>query len=208
VATKLEVFFDVSSPWTYLGFEGIQPIAQALGVPVEWRPILVGGVFNTVNPSVYHSREHPVPPKQDYLRKDLGDWARAYGLRINHPPTVFPVNSVIAMRACIVAAREGKLVDLARAAFRRYWSEDEDISTEPVHRAVRWPSLGDRVRRRYRHAGRRAARHGVPGGPGGLGWPPARTSGHTPGRGLECLRCSRQSAARAALAPGGLARRS
>ncbi len=27
---------------------------------LEWRPILVGGIFNTVNPSVYESREHPV----------------------------------------------------------------------------------------------------------------------------------------------------
>ncbi len=26
-----------------------------------WRPILVGGIFNTVNPSVYAAREHPVP---------------------------------------------------------------------------------------------------------------------------------------------------
>ena len=57
----IEFFFDCSSPWTYLGFHNIQPLATELKVPIRWRPILVGGVFNSVNPSVYASRENPVP---------------------------------------------------------------------------------------------------------------------------------------------------
>jgi 2-hydroxychromene-2-carboxylate isomerase len=59
----IEFFFDCSSPWTYLAFHNIQPMAAELGVPIAWRPILVGGIFNTVNPSVYASRENPVPAK-------------------------------------------------------------------------------------------------------------------------------------------------
>ena len=72
----IEFFFDCSSPWTYLGFHNIQPLAAELKVPIRWRPILVGGVFNSVNPSVYASREKPVPAKRDYMLKDLQDWAR------------------------------------------------------------------------------------------------------------------------------------
>ena len=49
----IEFFFDCSSPWTYLAFHNIQPLAKELGVEISWRPILVGGIFNTVNPSVY-----------------------------------------------------------------------------------------------------------------------------------------------------------
>jgi 2-hydroxychromene-2-carboxylate isomerase len=96
----IEFFFDVSSPWTWLGFESIQPLAADLGVPIEWRPILVGGVFNAVNGSVYESRKNPVPAKARYMLKDLADWARLQGLTIKFPPSVFPVNSVKAMRAC------------------------------------------------------------------------------------------------------------
>ena len=59
----IEFFFDCSSPWTYLAFHNIQPMAAELGVAIAWRPILVGGIFNTVNPSVYASRENPVPAK-------------------------------------------------------------------------------------------------------------------------------------------------
>ena len=97
----IEFFFDCSSPWTYLGFHNIQPLAAEAKVPIRWRPILVGGVFNSVNPSVYASREKPVPAKRDYMLKDLQDWARSSRLKIVMPPTVFPVNSVKAMRGCL-----------------------------------------------------------------------------------------------------------
>ena len=59
----IEFFFDCSSPWTYLAFHNIQPLAKELGAEIIWRPILVGGIFNTVNPSVYAQRETPVPLK-------------------------------------------------------------------------------------------------------------------------------------------------
>ena len=128
----IEFFFDCSSPWTYLGFHNIQPLAREFGVEISWRPILVGGIFNSINPSVYASREHPVPAKLAYQKKDMADWARSAGLTIKMRPTVFPVNSVKAMRGCILLAPEGKLVAFALAAFEIYWGEDQDISQDAV----------------------------------------------------------------------------
>lgn len=128
----IEFFFDCSSPWTYLAFHNIQPMAAELGVAIAWRPILVGGVFNAVNPSVYAARDNPVPVKAAYMRKDLADWARLAGLKIVFPPRVFPVNSVKAMRGCMLLEADRKLVAFARAAFEAYWGEDEDISQDAV----------------------------------------------------------------------------
>jgi 2-hydroxychromene-2-carboxylate isomerase len=128
----IEFFFDCSSPWTYLAFHNIQPLAAEFGVPIVWRPILVGGIFNTINPTVYASREHPVPQKAAYMLKDIQDWARVAGLKIKMPPAVFPVNSVKAMRACIVLEPQGRLVDFARGMFEIYWGEDQDISQDTV----------------------------------------------------------------------------
>ncbi|HUN51168.1 MAG TPA: 2-hydroxychromene-2-carboxylate isomerase [Candidatus Sulfotelmatobacter sp.] len=128
----IEFFFDCSSPWTYLAFHNIQPLAAELKVAIAWRPILVGGIFNTINPSVYASREKPVPAKAAYMRKDLADWARIAGLRIKMPPTIFPVNSVKAMRGCILLEAEGKLVAFATAVFEAYWGDDQDISQDAV----------------------------------------------------------------------------
>ena len=132
----IEFFFDCSSPWTYLGFHNIQPLAAELQVPIQWRPILVGGVFNSVNPSVYASREQPVLPKRDYLLKDLQDWARASRLKIVMPPSVFPVNSVKAMRGCLWLEPQGRLVPFASAVFEAYWGRDEDIAQDAVLAAL------------------------------------------------------------------------
>ncbi|MBR0695197.1 2-hydroxychromene-2-carboxylate isomerase [Bradyrhizobium lablabi] len=127
----IEFFFDCSSPWTYLAFHNIQPLAKEFGAEIIWRPILVGGIFNTVNPSVYAQRETPVPLKARYMLKDLADWARAAGLAIKMPPTVFPVNSVKAMRGCILLGND-RMVPFVRAVFEAYWGEDRDISQDAV----------------------------------------------------------------------------
>jgi 2-hydroxychromene-2-carboxylate isomerase len=129
---ELECFFDCSSPWTYFAFESLLRMQDEIGVTIQWRPFLVGGVFNAVNQSVYNSRDAPVPAKSAYSKKDQQDWARYLGLPIHYRPSVFPVNSVKAMRACIVLEPEGKLVPFARAAFKAYWTDDKDISQVPV----------------------------------------------------------------------------
>ncbi len=131
----VEFFFDCSSPWTYLAFEGIQDIAENPAVEFVWKPFLVGGVFNTINPSVYENRERPVPVKARYYQKDLRDWAELAGLQIGNPP-VFPVNSVKVMRGAFVAIEENCLVPYAREAFRRYWGELRDISLDDEVTAI------------------------------------------------------------------------
>jgi 2-hydroxychromene-2-carboxylate isomerase len=134
--TRLEFFFDCSSPWTYIAFHNAQPMARDLGIQVEWRPFLVGGVFNTINPSVYEFRQKPVPAKDRYIGKDMQDWARAAGLTVRWRPSVFPVNSVKIMRGCLVAARSQRLVEFATAAFEAYWRDDLDLSQDATVREV------------------------------------------------------------------------
>ena len=132
MARQLEVYFDCSSPWTYLAFHAVQPLARETGAEIAWKPILVGGVFNAVNQTVYDSRANPNPRKQAYMLQDLQAWARLYGLRIIFPPTVFPVNSVKCMRGAFHALDEGRLVPYATAAFEAYFGEDRDIARDDV----------------------------------------------------------------------------
>ncbi len=128
----IDFYFDCSSPWTYLAFTRIQPLAAGLGAAIDWKPILVGGIFNTVNDSVYRGRENPIPSKVAYVEKDLQNWADYVGIAIAWPPTVFPVNPVKAMRGAFVAIEEGRLPEFARGVFEAYWSRDEDISQDKV----------------------------------------------------------------------------
>lgn len=131
----LDFYFDCSSPWTYLAFENALRTFAKLPVTIRWKPILVGGLFNTVNPSVYANREKPVPLKAAYARKDMQDWARDIGIVIGDPP-VFPVNSVKAMRGAFFALDAGCLVPYTRAVFEAYWRDLADISQDNVLRPL------------------------------------------------------------------------
>ena len=129
---KLEFFFDCSSPWTYLAFTRVHDIAAAAGAEIVWRPILVGGVFNAVNPAVYERRANPDARQRRYYDKDMQDWARLCGVAITWPPSVFPVNAVAAMRGAYAALDADRLVPYATAVFEAYWGRDRDISDRAV----------------------------------------------------------------------------
>ncbi len=129
---QVEFFFDCSSPWTYLGFEALCAAAREDGFGICFRPFLVGGVFNTVNPSVYAMREAAANPKTSYFWKDLHDWINRSGLAIKWRPSIFPINSARAMRCALLAADAGACEAFARRTFQLYWGEDRDIADPAV----------------------------------------------------------------------------
>ena len=132
----IEFFFDCSSPWTYLAFRNLLPLAAKLKVAIAWRPVLVGGIFNAVNPGIYAAREDWNSAKNRYILKDVQDCSRDIGVVMHFPPKVFPVNSVKAMRSCLWIAQDPvdqpKLVAFIEAVFAAYFTGNEDISTDEV----------------------------------------------------------------------------
>lgn len=132
----IEFFFDCSSPWSYLAFRNIRPLAAQKGISISWRPVLVGGIFNTVNQRMYAGREDKDSPRNRYMLKDLRDCARQTGVVIEFPPKVFPVNSVKAMRGCLWVAQNNaakdRLPEFVEAAFAAYFTRQEDISLDNV----------------------------------------------------------------------------
>ena len=124
---QVEFFFDLSSPWTYLAFSRLEALIARQQAELIWYPILVGGVFNAVNDSVYEQRANPNPVKGRYYLKDLQDWARYCEVKIGQPP-VFPVRAVELMRAAIVAQEKKCISAFCWAAFKAYWGELKDVS--------------------------------------------------------------------------------
>jgi len=131
MTNKLEFFYDCSSPWTYLAFEGIESLSKRQNYQLVWKPILVGGIFNLTNPSVYESRSNPVKEKLAYSQKDMKDWSKVRGIEFNWPD-IFPINSVKAMRGSFFAINEGLVVEYSREVFRSYWTDGKDISNTDV----------------------------------------------------------------------------
>ena len=130
-ANYIEFFFDCSSPWTYLSFKSISNIAKEHNLTVSFKPILVGGIFNTVNSSVYESRANPVPAKEKYYLDDIQNWAKIREISIQWP-SIFPINSVKAMRGCLYAETQNKEYEFALSVFKAYWEDDKDISSDGV----------------------------------------------------------------------------
>ena len=127
----IEFYFDCSSPWTYLAFVEILPLSQRQNVEIIWKPILVGGVFNSVNQDVYQFRENPNILKLDYSGNDLNLWAKHRNINISKPQ-IFPVNSVKAMRGCLFAMQQNCLPLFAQKVFEAYWGRGLDISDEAI----------------------------------------------------------------------------
>ena len=137
----LEFFYDCSSPWTYFAFTRILPLMAELDLPIQWRPILVGGVFNAVNRELYAQREEAFTNpgnkrKMDYYLKDMQDWAAMCGVTAQLPPG-HPISAVKAMRGACYAQDRDLLVPYSRAVFATYWGADNpDISSDTVLAAI------------------------------------------------------------------------
>jgi 2-hydroxychromene-2-carboxylate isomerase len=134
---RVEFFYDLSSPWTYIAFHNLDVLIARTGVSVRLRPILVGGVFNAVNPSVYAAREAADNPKFKHSWRVMRDWAKLAGVEINFPSIYHPAKSIHAMRmACSLAGDQVALKTFSKAAFESYFSAQENLDDPDVLVAV------------------------------------------------------------------------
>ena len=132
----LDVYFDVSSPFAYLGLTQLPAIACATGVTPRLVPILLGGLFRDIAQAEVPWFAMPAP-KQRYVGLEMARWARWWGEPFEQP-TKFPQRTIAAQRLCILAAERGfdAGVKLAIALARAMWAEQKDLEDKAVLRAV------------------------------------------------------------------------
>ena len=137
MTARVEFFYDLSSPWTYLAFTNLWPMLERTGEQAVLRPILVGGVFNAVNQSVYAAREMTDNRKLKHSWKVLLDWAALAGVEMNFPSQWHPAKSVNAMRfACALEDDQDALCRFSKAAFESYFGAQENLDDADVLAAV------------------------------------------------------------------------
>ena len=134
---RIEFFYDLSSPWTYLAFTNLAGVTQRTGCSARLRPVLVGGIFNAVNPSVYAAREQTDNRKLKHSWHVLKDWAKLTGVELNFPSAFHPAKSVNAMRmACTLADDQPALATFTKATFESYFGAQENLDDPDVLVAV------------------------------------------------------------------------
>jgi 2-hydroxychromene-2-carboxylate isomerase len=127
---RVELFWDVGSPYTYLATTQIAGLAERTSATVELRPFLLGGVFK----ATANHMPAEVQAKARYMLQDLDRWRERYGVRFSFP-SIFPINSLLPMRvACALEGRDSER--FCHAIMAAYWVDGLDAGTEPVVRGV------------------------------------------------------------------------
>lgn len=123
VAMEVEVYYDVSSPYTYLAFTRLFGITERYGAKLTLLPVYLGGLFKALG------RTLPHPSKLTYMQKDLNDWASFLGVPLKFP-SVFPLNSIQVQRGAVWMKERGLEEDYVKRVFPAYWVEDRDLSKD------------------------------------------------------------------------------
>ena len=114
--------FDLGSPYAYLAAERLDGL---LPEPVQWQPVLLGGLFKLTDRSSWALGDH--------LRRETGmaeieRRASGYGLPAMRWPDPWPSDYLVAMRATTHAFAVGRGRDFARQAFRDAFQRGRDLS--------------------------------------------------------------------------------
>jgi len=129
----LELFWDFSSPFSYLGATQADALAARTGAKLVWKPMLLGGVFRSIG-----QVDAPIltwsDAKRTHALKDLERWAAFYGVPFAFPSR-FPMNTLKALRAYL-AMPEDQRAGFRERTYRAYWAEDRDIGDDATLREL------------------------------------------------------------------------
>lgn len=121
----VEFYFDVGSPAAYLAWTQLPGIAREADVEIEYRPFLLGGVFQATG----NRSPMEVPAKAQYMLDDLQRFARRYGVPFAHNPH-FPINTLTLMRGALgLQMREpARMVPYVDAVCRAIWVDGKNMN--------------------------------------------------------------------------------
>lgn len=129
----VEFYFDVGSPAAYLAWTQLPKIVQQAGCEIEYRPFLLGGVFQATG----NRSPMEVPAKGQYMQDDLQRFARRYGVPFRHNPH-FPINTLTLMRGALgLQMREPqRMVPYVDAVYRAIWVDGKNMNDPATVAAV------------------------------------------------------------------------
>ncbi len=126
----LEFWFDFASTYSYVGALRIEEECRRAGVPLVWKPFLLGPIF-TAQQGIKDSPFIVHPVRGRYMVRDVERLCAKYGLPWKWPGQ-FPRNSILAARVACVGDGRPWLGDFVRAVFRVNFAEDRDIADASV----------------------------------------------------------------------------
>ena len=124
MSKTVEFLYDIGSPFSYLAHTQMPGLAARTGATVDYRPILLGGIFKATG----NASPVTIAAKGAYMNDaDLPRYAKRYGVTLRTHPD-FPFNTLAIMRGAFAAAEDDALATYTDAMFRAMWQEMRDMN--------------------------------------------------------------------------------
>jgi 2-hydroxychromene-2-carboxylate isomerase len=125
----LEFWFEFASTYSYPAAMRVEAAARAAGVPLAWKPFLLGPIFAAQGWNDSPFNLYPVRGR--YMWRDLERICARYDVPFRRP-SQFPRNGLHAARVALLGAGEPWGPDFVRAVYRANFADDGDIADPAV----------------------------------------------------------------------------
>ncbi|MGB7183008.1 MAG: 2-hydroxychromene-2-carboxylate isomerase [Burkholderiaceae bacterium] len=120
---RVEFYFDVGSPASYLAWTQLPAMCERLGASLQYRPMLLGAVFKATG----NQTPSNIAAKGSWMQQDMARFATRYGVPFKRNP-YFPVNTLQLMRGAVWALQSGQLDTYLPAVFKAMWVDGVDLN--------------------------------------------------------------------------------
>jgi 2-hydroxychromene-2-carboxylate isomerase len=126
--TKLvEFLFDVGSPTAYLAFRRLPAIAARTGAQIDYRPILLGGIFKATG----NAPPGMIAARGRWMGIDMARYAAREGITLGVNPD-FPINTITMMRMLTAALGTADFGTLAETLFSAMWEQPRNLGDPAI----------------------------------------------------------------------------
>jgi 2-hydroxychromene-2-carboxylate isomerase len=126
---SLEFWFEFASTYSYPAAMRVERVAAQAGVPLVWRPFLLGPIFQAQGWD--NSPFNIFPTKGRYMWRDVERLCEAQGLAWRRP-SVFPRGSVLGARIACRYADAPWIGEFVREIYDANFARDESIGEASV----------------------------------------------------------------------------
>lgn len=130
---SLQMWFDFSSPYSYLAVARLPDLARQAGVRVAMRPFLLGPIFQAQG-----WNDTPVklfPAKGAYVMRDVARLAEKYAVPYRRP-SVFPRMGILPARVALLGQDQPWAYDFCRSVFHANFADDREMQSEDTVREL------------------------------------------------------------------------
>lgn len=134
MSRRIDYFFSVVSPWTFLGHDRFVAIARSHKAEINYLPVELGPVFAETGGLPLPKR---APPRQHMRLVELQRWRLKLGIDFHIQPQFWPFAGARVDRTILAALAQGLPVDaLLPRLFSAVWQRQENLGDPAVVIAI------------------------------------------------------------------------